>query len=382
MALVVQKQGRVGVANNTLYALANSSYAANVFHDVTSGTNASPCTTGSTDCAAGGTIGFTAGVGYDQATGWGSVDAMNLVNDWGLVTPLASTPAGQTPSFTNLSASAGSVAAGGTVTLSATATSASSTVTTVPTGSVIFTVDSVSVGTVTLANGVATMTLNTSTLSVGTHKLQATYGGDATYYGSKGAYSLIVTGSASTAPNFTLTPANVTLGATAGGFAQAISYTVTPQNGFTGTVNFKAFYSASANITQIFSSSAVTITGTAPAATTLILAAYTGGDLAQVKTNRFGWEQIGSGIALAGLLVLLIPSKRRRVPTLLLVLFSASTMVGLAGCMGNGNSTSTSSTTSTKTNAAAGVYAISVTATSTVNGTAITHTSNVSLTVQ
>ena len=92
IALVVQKTGAaVGVAGPKIYALANSSFAGNVFHDVTAGTNASVCTQGTPNCPNGGTIGFSATAGYDQATGWGSVDAFALVNDWTQVTALAST---------------------------------------------------------------------------------------------------------------------------------------------------------------------------------------------------------------------------------------------------------------------------------------------------
>jgi subtilase family serine protease len=92
MALVEQKIGsRVGNANPILYALANSSFGAAVFHDVTVGNNSSPCNAGATGCPAGVAIGYNAGVGYDRATGLGTLDVFNLVNDWALVTPLVST---------------------------------------------------------------------------------------------------------------------------------------------------------------------------------------------------------------------------------------------------------------------------------------------------
>jgi len=63
--------------NPTLYGLAVSNPS--VFHDVTTGDNKVPCTTGTTNCPTGTTtIGFIAGVGYDQITGLGSVDAFAL----------------------------------------------------------------------------------------------------------------------------------------------------------------------------------------------------------------------------------------------------------------------------------------------------------------
>ena len=97
MALVNQKTGeRQGNANYILYKLAAQQPSA--FHDVTVGTNAVPCATGSPNCtttiagdAYGILSGYNAATGYDLATGLGSVDANNLVTKWSLVTLLPST---------------------------------------------------------------------------------------------------------------------------------------------------------------------------------------------------------------------------------------------------------------------------------------------------
>ena len=86
LALVNQFVGNTsatGLApiNPTLYQIATSSPAA--FHDITTGNNKVPCTTGTTNCPSGTTeIGFSAGVGYDQVTGLGSVDGVNLAQAW------------------------------------------------------------------------------------------------------------------------------------------------------------------------------------------------------------------------------------------------------------------------------------------------------------
>jgi subtilase family serine protease len=83
VAILNQKTGsRQGNVNPTLYALAASTPSA--FHDITSGTNIVPCGSGTPDCPTSGTAqyGFTAGPGYDQVTGLGSIDAANLVNNW------------------------------------------------------------------------------------------------------------------------------------------------------------------------------------------------------------------------------------------------------------------------------------------------------------
>ncbi len=44
------------------------------FHDITTGNNIVPCASGTPNCDSG-TFGFTAGPGYDQVTGLGSLDA-------------------------------------------------------------------------------------------------------------------------------------------------------------------------------------------------------------------------------------------------------------------------------------------------------------------
>ncbi len=100
MALVDQKTGsRQGNADYILYKLAaqsgascNSSNGTGtncVFYDVTNGTIAMPCGTGSPNCntatqgdAVGVLSGYSTTSGYDLATGLGSVNANNLVKAW------------------------------------------------------------------------------------------------------------------------------------------------------------------------------------------------------------------------------------------------------------------------------------------------------------
>jgi subtilase family serine protease len=88
MAMVNQKTGSTqGNANAVLYPM----YASqpNAFHDVILGTIAVLCSSGSPNCdktnssdTYGILTGYNAGAGYDLATGLGSVDAANLVNNW------------------------------------------------------------------------------------------------------------------------------------------------------------------------------------------------------------------------------------------------------------------------------------------------------------
>jgi len=82
LALINQATGSKGLGNvnATLYSLARS--APSTFHDVTSGDNKVPCVQGSTDCPSGGTIGYGAGAGYDQASGLGSLDVYHVATNW------------------------------------------------------------------------------------------------------------------------------------------------------------------------------------------------------------------------------------------------------------------------------------------------------------
>lgn len=97
-ALIDQHESSAqGNINPELYALASEQSASScnatsapssscIFYDVTSGTNAMPCVKGSPNCTVndssdtiGILSGYTAGTGYDLATGLGSVNASNLV---------------------------------------------------------------------------------------------------------------------------------------------------------------------------------------------------------------------------------------------------------------------------------------------------------------
>jgi subtilase family serine protease len=90
VALLNQKTGSNGLGNvnPTLYSLASSTPGA--FHDITApGDNKVPCTQGTKGCptAAPFQYGFSAGAGYDQVTGLGSLNVTNLANAWAALNP-------------------------------------------------------------------------------------------------------------------------------------------------------------------------------------------------------------------------------------------------------------------------------------------------------
>jgi subtilase family serine protease len=71
-----------GVAASELYKLAgNAATYALAFHDITSGSN--KCTAGTKYCSTAGASEYSATAGYDEASGLGSVDFMNLLTAWG-----------------------------------------------------------------------------------------------------------------------------------------------------------------------------------------------------------------------------------------------------------------------------------------------------------
>jgi hypothetical protein len=197
MALVNQytESAGQGNANYVLYRLAalpsqqglNCNASARpdsgcIFNDVTSGTIAVPCSRNGPNCnftngsdAYGVLSGYGAGTGYDPATGLGSLNAYNLVHDWGL--------AKFTPAATSLTLNGGNsvnIAHGQSVPVGITVTSGSGT----PTGDVsllaIFANESSApIDRFHLANGSASG--NTNLFPGGSYTVKAHYEGDATF---------------------------------------------------------------------------------------------------------------------------------------------------------------------------------------------------------
>jgi hypothetical protein len=226
LALINQKGGYTsgqGLINPTLYTLAsNGSTYASAFHDITSGNN--NCLGGSTYCSSA--TGFSAGVGYDQASGLGSVDVANLATAW----PASSGPT-LISTTTTISASSTSplvdVVDNFTITISA----ASGTIT----GSVNITLDSnPPISEPLSSNG--TYVYSKSFATAGVHTILVSYPGDSTYAASSASVSITVGVSSSGSGSFTLasTPATLTV---AQGSTGTETINVTPKGGYTGTVD-------------------------------------------------------------------------------------------------------------------------------------------------
>jgi subtilase family serine protease len=412
LALIEQKiGGRVGNANPTIYALGNNvayynNASTSVFHDITVGNNSDPCTAGTTNCPNGGTIGYNAATGYDLATGWGSVDLNNLASDWNLVTPLSVGTVGASISATSLTASSTAVTAGASVTLTATVTGSNGT----PTGTVQFLVNNTLLGgPVTLSGGVATYTYVTSCSTLGQQDMSVSYSGDGTYASSKGpalttggastnstgsylTSPLIVSVTSGTCPDFTIAASPTTVTAPAGGAIPTVTVTVAPVNGFTGTVVFSAtatettaytpgftFSPASVNITSGSATSTLTMTGITASLHLPNAPGRVAPEVQYARKNgiKVPWYVGGSGVAMASLVLLMLPRKRR-MGGLLMVLLAVALIGGASGCSSN----QTSPTTTTSTNAYAGTYSVNITGTYTSSTSQVTtHSTTVTFVV-
>src|SRR5579863_4007600 len=133
IALINQKQEWTdgqGLANPTLCKLAAGANYSTLFHDVTSGNN--NCTAGATYCGTT-TTGFSAGVGYDEVTGLGSIDVANIAGAW----PTNATPLNATTTTISAASTAPNASTNDAITITVAQVAGSS----APTGTVNLSID-------------------------------------------------------------------------------------------------------------------------------------------------------------------------------------------------------------------------------------------------
>ncbi|HEY3838043.1 MAG TPA: protease pro-enzyme activation domain-containing protein [Bryobacteraceae bacterium] len=179
----LQSAPGMGNINPGLYRLAQSFPAA--FHDITAGNDNVPCVQSSPGCL-NGSLGFPAAANYDQASGLGSVDAANLITHWNQ---------NGAASTTTVAPTASSYPFGTKAQLTATVASGSGSGT--PTGTVYFQIPNGGIGTVdlgsaTLSNGTATISVDPNQLFVGSDKVIAFYSGDNNFDTSSGTTTFTV----------------------------------------------------------------------------------------------------------------------------------------------------------------------------------------------
>lgn len=223
----------LGNINPALYNLAQSTTG--LFHDIVTGNNDVPCAKGVNGCV-NGSLGYSAGSGYDLATGLGSVDAFNLITKWTSVPPATGTSIA-------LSATPASISLSATVQLTATVTSLSGT--NLPAASVTFSDGNVVLGVAALtasgASATATLSVSGARLNTGLNTITASFSNQtATATVSVASSSAVVT--VATAIQVTANPAAISqTGST------TLTATVQPVTGTgvpTGTVVFGSLGSA------------------------------------------------------------------------------------------------------------------------------------------
>ena len=248
-----QSQPGLGNINPVLYRMAQNT--TDVFHDVNTGDIKVPCALGSPGCT-NGLLGYSAGPGYDQATGLGSADAFHLVTEWSI----------GKESSTTVTASSNTLTVSDNVTLTATVTAASGS--TAPTGAVAFIVNDVNIGTSSLTASGASSTASLSTtalaLAGGNGTVNALYVGDNLFAGSSGSASvsiqypatgsyIVVTINPNPAPQAgPLWPLTITLSERAGVASTLTGFSVDglslPASSFFGTTKIPANGSISASL--------------------------------------------------------------------------------------------------------------------------------------
>jgi subtilase family serine protease len=340
LAIINQRENSTGLGliNKSLYTLAaNSETYASAFHDITSGSNA--CTAGSSYCSSTGQSAYSATVGYDEATGLGSVDFYNLMTAW----PSPSASSTLLATVTSLSAASANPSSGASDVITITVTPGSSSTST-PTGTLTVTVDgTTATSSLSLSSGTASYTFSSTT--AGSHVIAATYSGDSTFASSTGSVAVTV-GSSST---------------TSSGGSGSTTVTVTPSGGYTGTVSFSLSTSNSyLQADACYDISSATISGTSSASQQLTV--HTGSSYCSnsaVESGRvhsFGrvvrrsassksssvvnGAALGSlGIVLAGL----VGFRRRRFGILLGSLFLILVSTCFCGCGGASTTSTTKS---------------------------------------
>jgi len=343
-ALINQYLGNVppnGLApiNPTLYSLYPNNSTTHAFNDITTGNNIIACTKGTTGCPSTAPFqyGFSAGTGYDQVTGLGSINGMSFAKAW---------DATRTATTTTIAASASSANRGVSVTFTATVSPATS-------GVVNFynNGSTTALGQATLSSG--TGTFATSSLPAGTNSVTAGFAGNTTNSSSMSATPAVVSVTNTTA-SFTLTPSVTALTVAQGQTSGPVQIVVTSSTGFvTGSGSsaqtiMPVTYTCAGLPSEancLFNSSSGSSTGSiTTSATNVTLTISTTAPTAKLEKPLDRGPRVFYALLLPGLLgvVVTISSRKRSLSILrmlaLIGLLSLSAL-WMASCGGGGSST-------------------------------------------
>jgi subtilase family serine protease len=308
-----QATSGIGNANPNLYHIAT--YSQPAFNDITSGDNIVPCTNGTPGCPASGVpqFGFSAGTGYDQVTGLGSINGTALALAWGDLL---------TPSSASISASAPQIIQGINETFTVTVTTSSPSP---ASGTVSLSNNGSALGTATVSGGTATF--STTTLPPGTNSVSATYNG---IFATSASSAVTVT---VTPPSYTLS-SNVATVAVIGGSSAQATLTLTPANNFPQSITFTCT-GLPAESSCIFSPTSVTPNG---AAVTESLSIKTTARVARLNAPFERAGRIFYAMLLPGLLGIVVSAGSRnralrqiRLLSLMVVLGFSTLWLGACG---------------------------------------------------
>jgi subtilase family serine protease len=409
MALIDQKWGNQGLPNKQLYQLAamqtySSCSAESVatssscyFQGIDQGTNAMPCNTGevseggityegnnewsltgtyaganSPNCttlnsgdvigtliSSGTTPAYNAAAGYNMATGLGSLNVANVVNDsnvWVLPPPVGTAAATVTvqPASTSITSDQS---------LSVTITVAGSSGE--PTGSVTLSGGGYTSAPTALSSGSATINIPVNTFtSSGSVTLTANYSGDSVYAAASGSATLAVTYVAP--PTFSLSVPTQPTSISSPGATSTATVKVTGANGYAGTVSLLCALqgnstTAAPTCTASGSSSVTLSSGTTSGTVTFTIGTTAASArLIYPRTvNGKGWLGAGGGAVLAFLVFFGVPARRRSWRALLGVLVILVAVGSISACGGGSINSGGGGSTGTPQ----GSYTFSVTAT-------------------
>jgi subtilase family serine protease len=384
----VQQAAGQGNINPVLYGLAaNPATYAAAFHDITSGTNA--CVPGAASCSTAGQSNYAATVGYDEATGLGSIDFNALATAWPSGSNMNLQPTIVTLYSTDPTPQPGEndpiqiyVSGGYLPNRTYTPTS--------PTGNVSVSVDGTLINpSLALATNMIGVYNFVAPATAGSHLIAVTYFGDATHSSSK-AISSVLVGNVLASGGLSLAAGNLTI---ANGATGSTQVTVTPSAGYNGRVVWSLAASGnSATLSACFAIASLPVSNTSTTQLTIGIGTACNSPLPAVRGN---FRPLGRGAlakdgtqehrrsmpataVYASLLICgLLAGRRRRIclPLLLAIVFLTVAGAGLTGCGSGGNNTGTSPTAPSTAN-----YSMTLTGTDSVN-TSITASTAFTLTV-
>ena len=335
------------VAPTVTVTPAATSISSNVALTVTgSVSGAGPTPTGQVSVVAGGQsfLAYLAGGSYSVTIPAGVLSAgtdtltAQYIGDH-VYTPASSSASVTVTAFTKLAPvvtvipASGSTDSGQSLNVTGTVTGTAGTAT----GTVTLSSGSYTSYTQTLYNGNWAFTIPPNSLSVGTDSLNVNYSGDATYLAGSGTGTVAVTQSA-----YTLAVSTTTTAAIPPGGSARSTITVSTTTGYTGTVTMSCALTSSPTGASFLPTCSTPgfvglLSGSGATSGTLTaVVATTAPTTALSRPGRGRWLDAGGSVALALLVFLGFPARKRSWRSMLGVLLLLATLASLSACGGGG----------------------------------------------